>query len=159
MAGLDQATNTPPEWQQGFVVTPNDSGLISGSPLSEQPRVMGWQQLSGKIPRTTAANATAYSALPPRGDLDLDGASRRRWPSRLLFPALVAPYAVAAVSLRLVPEPLRRQGCTPMGNYSLLESAGGNIALEFLYSGPHSLFSRMHLNNTLGAPTEARTNE
>ena len=41
-----------------------------------------------------------------------------------------------------------------MGNYSLLVYAGENIALEFLYSGPHSLLSRMHLNNTHGAPDQ-----
>jgi hypothetical protein len=28
-----------------------------------------------------------------------------------------------------------------MGNYSLLGYLGGNIGLEFLYSGPHSLVS------------------
>jgi hypothetical protein len=39
-----------------------------------------------------------------------------------------------------------------IGNYSLLVYAGGNIALEFLHSGPHSLLSRMHLNNAHGAP-------
>ncbi len=33
-----------------------------------------------------------------------------------------------------------------MGNYSLLGYLGGNLGLEFLYSGPHSLISRMHLN-------------
>jgi hypothetical protein len=32
-----------------------------------------------------------------------------------------------------------------MGNDSLLGYAGGNIALEFLYGGPHSWLSRMHL--------------
>ena len=42
-----------------------------------------------------------------------------------------------------------------MGNYNLLAYAGGNIALEFLYSGPHSLLSRMHLNNRHGAPDPA----
>jgi hypothetical protein len=39
-----------------------------------------------------------------------------------------------------------------MGNYNLLAYAGGNIALEFFYSGPHSLVARMHLNNLHGAP-------
>jgi hypothetical protein len=33
------------------------------------------------------------------------------------------------------------------------DTVGGNIALEFLYSGPHSLLSRMHLNNGHGAPS------
>jgi hypothetical protein len=39
-----------------------------------------------------------------------------------------------------------------MGNYSLLSYMGGNIALEFFYSGPHALISRMHLNNAHGSP-------
>ena len=34
-----------------------------------------------------------------------------------------------------------------MGNYTMLGYVGGNIGLEFLYSGPHSLLRRMHLNN------------
>jgi len=39
-----------------------------------------------------------------------------------------------------------------MGNYSLLGYVGANISLEFLYSGPHSLLTRMHLNDTHEAP-------
>ena len=46
-----------------------------------------------------------------------------------------------------------------MGNYSLLVYMGGNIALEFFYSGPHSLISRMHLNNAHGSTIKARTGE
>jgi len=38
-----------------------------------------------------------------------------------------------------------------MGNYNMLVYLGGNISFEFFYSGPHSLFSRMHLNNPYGA--------
>ena len=37
-----------------------------------------------------------------------------------------------------------------MGNYTMLGYVGGNIALEFLYGGPHTLLSRMHLNNVPG---------
>jgi hypothetical protein len=39
-----------------------------------------------------------------------------------------------------------------IGNYGLLSYMGENIALEFFYSGPHSLLSRMHLNNAHGSP-------
>jgi hypothetical protein len=31
-----------------------------------------------------------------------------------------------------------------MGNYTLLGYAGGNIAKEFIYGGPHSLFHHGH---------------
>ncbi len=37
------------------------------------------------------------------------------------------------------------------GNYSLLAFAGESVALEFFYSGPHSLLSRLHLSNAHGA--------
>ena len=39
-----------------------------------------------------------------------------------------------------------------MGNYSLLAYMGGNIGLELIYGGPHSLLLRMHLNNMHAAP-------
>ena len=39
-----------------------------------------------------------------------------------------------------------------MGNYSLLGYVGANISLEFLYSGPHSLLTRMHLNDHTERP-------
>ncbi len=30
-----------------------------------------------------------------------------------------------------------------MGNYALLGSLGGNVASEFIYGGPHTLFGRV----------------
>jgi hypothetical protein len=39
-----------------------------------------------------------------------------------------------------------------MGNYTVLAYVGANIGLEFLYRGPHSFLSRMHLNDPHGAP-------
>ncbi len=38
------------------------------------------------------------------------------------------------------------------GNYGLLAYAGGNIGMEFLYTGPRSLFNRLHLSSARGAP-------
>ena len=43
-----------------------------------------------------------------------------------------------------------------MGNYALLANLGGNIALEFFYSGPHALMSRLHLNNPHGSTTQGQ---
>ena len=44
-----------------------------------------------------------------------------------------------------------------MGNYALLGYVGADIGMEFLYRGPHSLLSRMHLNNGRGAQTTVST--
>jgi hypothetical protein len=68
------------------------------------------------------------------------------------IPALVAPYAGSMTAVYgWYPDRFGAKDAFRIGNYSLLTYAGGNIALEFLYSGPHSLLSRMHLNNTHGA--------
>jgi hypothetical protein len=68
------------------------------------------------------------------------------------FPALLAPYAGTMTAVYgWYPDRYGAKDGFRMGNYSLLGYMGGNIALEFIYSGPHSLISRMHLNNTHGA--------
>jgi len=36
----------------------------------------------------------------------------------------------------------------------MLAYMAGNVSLEFFYSGPHSLFSRMHLKNAHGSPLQ-----
>jgi hypothetical protein len=69
------------------------------------------------------------------------------------FAALVAPYAgTMTASYGWYPRRYGAKAALRMGDYNMLHFVGGNIALEFLYSGPHSLLSRMHLNNGHGAP-------
>jgi hypothetical protein len=69
------------------------------------------------------------------------------------FAALVAPYAGTMTAVYgWYPRRYGAKDALRMGNYNLLQFVGGNIALEFLYSGPHSLLTRMHLNNGHGAP-------
>jgi len=71
------------------------------------------------------------------------------------IPALVAPYAGTLTAVYgWYPSRYGAMDAFRMGNYSLLESIGSNIALEFFYSGPHSLLSRMHLNNSHGSPIQ-----
>jgi hypothetical protein len=68
------------------------------------------------------------------------------------FSSLVAPYAGTMTAVYAwYPGRYDAMDGLRMGNYSLLGYVGGNIALEFLYSGPHSLLTRMHLNNGHGA--------
>jgi hypothetical protein len=69
------------------------------------------------------------------------------------FAALVAPYVGTMTAVYgWYPRRYGAKDALRMGNYSLLEFVGGNISLEFLYSGPHSLLSRMHLSNGHRAP-------
>ena len=69
------------------------------------------------------------------------------------FPSLIAPYAGTMTAVYAwYPDRYNYKDAFRMGNYTMLGYVGGNVALEFLYSGPHSLLSRMHLNNSHGAP-------
>jgi hypothetical protein len=75
------------------------------------------------------------------------------------FSDLVAPYAGTMTAVYgWYPGRYGAKDAFRMGNYSLLWYAGANIGLEFLYAGPHSLLSRMHLNNGHGAPDPSSTN-
>lgn len=71
--------------------------------------------------------------------------------------AFVAPYAGTMTAVYAwYPGDYGARSALRMGNYNLLGDLGENILLEFFYSGPHSLLSRMHLNNANAAPvTEA----
>ena len=67
--------------------------------------------------------------------------------------ALLAPYAGTMTAVYgWYPRRSAATDALRMGSYDMLENVAGNISLEFLYSGPHSLLSRMHLNNGHGAP-------
>jgi hypothetical protein len=69
------------------------------------------------------------------------------------FPALVAPYAGTMTAVYgWYPRRYGARDALRMGSYSMVGYVAGNIGLEFLYSGPHSLLTRMHLNNGHGAP-------
>jgi hypothetical protein len=71
------------------------------------------------------------------------------------FPALVAPYAGSMTAVYgWYPNRFGAKDAFRMGNYSMLLYMGGNVSLEFFYSGPHSLLHRMHLNNMHGSPIQ-----
>jgi hypothetical protein len=83
----------------------------------------------------------------------LSGRSGRDGHRVFSIPALVAPYAGSLTAVYAwYPSRYGVKDAFRMGNYSLLETFGGNIGLEFFYSGPHSLLSRIHLNNSHGSP-------
>ena len=64
---------------------------------------------------------------------------------RLSFPAIAAPYAGTMTAVYAwYPGRYDSRDAFRMGNYTLLAFAGENLALEFIYGGPHTLFSRLH---------------
>jgi hypothetical protein len=154
-AGINQADNTPPEWKQGAEGygkrVASNFGIAGVSittryALSEafkEDSMYYRCECTGIFPRLGHAVISTFTARR--------GADGHRVFS---IPALVAPYAGTMTAVYAwYPGRYNASDGFRMGNYSLLAYVGGNIALEFLYSGPHSLRTRMHLNNGHGAPS------
>jgi hypothetical protein len=153
-AGIGQFTNSPPEWRQGMAGYSrrfgSDFGIAAVGTTTRYGLSEALRQDSlyyrcdcrGVFSRFSHA---LLSTLTARRGMDGHRA--------FSFPALVAPYAGSFTAVYgWYPDRFGAKDAFRMGNYGLLAYAGSNVALEFLYSGPHSLFSRMHLNNAHGSP-------
>jgi hypothetical protein len=147
-AGIGQADDRPPDWKQGAVGYGerfgSDFGIAAIGTTTRYALAEAFREdtlyyrCDCKGILTRARHAVTSSFTARRGD---DG-------HRVFsFPALFAPYAGAMAAVYgWYPRRYDARDGFRMGNYSLLGYLGGNIGLEFLYSGPHSLVSRMHLN-------------
>jgi hypothetical protein len=161
-AGLGQSSNSPPEWGQGgegygkrigsdFAIAATGTTVRYGLAEALKEDTLYYRcACKGVFPRLTHA---AFSTLTARRGED----------GHRVFsiPALLAPYAASFTAVYgWYPNRFGAKDAFRIGNYSLLAYMGGNIGLEFIYSGPHSLLSRLHLNNTHAAPetdTQATT--
>jgi hypothetical protein len=159
-AGVNQLNNTPPEWHQGAEGFGrrfgSDFGIAVASTTTRYALSEAFKEdalyyrceCQGVLPRLGHA---AFSTLTARRGQD----------GHRVFsvPALIAPYAGSMTAVYgWYPDRYGAKDAFRMGNYSLLIYAGGNIAMEFLYSGPHSLLSRVHLGKTHGGPESGPAN-
>jgi hypothetical protein len=153
-AGINQAYNTPPEWKQGAegygkrfgsdfgIAAVSTTTRYAFSEALREDTLYYRCECKGVFPRLKHA---VISTLTARRGVD----GRRVFS----FPDLVAPYAGSMTAVYgWYPGRHDYKDAFRMGNYSLLRYAGENISLEFLYSGPHSWLSRMHLNDKHRAP-------
>jgi hypothetical protein len=159
-AGVNQLSNSPLEWNQGlrgygrrfgsdFAIAAVGTTTRYGLAEAFKEDTLYYRcDCMGPIPRLRHALISTFTGR--RGD---DG-------HRIFsFSALVAPYAGSMVAVYgWYPGRFGAKDAFRMGNYSLLGYMGGNTALEFFYSGPHALISRMHLNNAHGSPEPGPNN-
>jgi hypothetical protein len=154
-AGINQAYNTPPEWKQGAAGYGkrfgSDFGIAAVSTTTRYALAQAFKEdtlyyrceCKGVFPRLKHAVISTLTAR--RGE---DGHSV------FSFPSLVAPYAGTMTAVYAwYPGRYNGRDALRMGNYTMLGYVGANIGLEFLYRGPNSFLSRMHLNNGRGAVT------
>jgi len=158
-AGISQASDGIPEWKQGAEGYGKRIGSFFGiaavstttryalSEAFRQDALYYRCECTGVFPRLRHAVISTLTA-------------RRGSDGHRVFsvPALVAPYAGTMTAVYgWYPGRFGAKDAFRMGNYNLLAYMGGNITLEFLYGGPHSLLSRLHLNSRHGAPNPGST--
>src|SRR6202161_925013 len=154
-AGIGQAYNTPPEWKQGArgvgLRIGSNFGIAAVSTTTRYGLAQAFQEdtlyyrceCKGLFPRLNHAVISTLTSR--RGE---DGHQV------LSFSSLIAPYPGTMTAVYAwYPGRYNGKDALRMDNYTLLGSVGGNIAFEFLYGGPPSLLSRMHLGNGPGAPS------
>jgi hypothetical protein len=156
VAGINQFSNAPPEWNQGAEGFGKRFGSDFGIAMVSTTTRYGLSEAfkedalyyrcdcQGTLQRLSHAVTSTLTAR--RGE---DG-------HRVFsIPALVSPYAGSMTAVYgWYPSRYNAKDAFRTGNYSLLVYMSGNFALEFFYSGPHSLLHRMHLNNAHGSSVE-----
>src|SRR5277367_815130 len=154
VAGINQADNSPRDWDQGMTGFGRRWGSNYGIGAISTSTRYGLAELlredtlyyrcecSGFVPRFKHAVLSTFTAR--RGQ---DGHRE------FSVPALVAPYAGEMVAVHAwYPQRYDSTDAFRQANYSLLVYAGQNVAFEFLPNGPHSLLAKFHLQNRRLAP-------
>lgn len=154
VAGVNQAYNTPPEWKQGFDGYSkrfgSNFGIAAASTTTRYALAQAFKE------DTLYYRCECKKFFPRFGHAVISTLTARRGEDGhrvFSLPSLIAPYAGTMTAVYAwYPDRYGAKDALRMGNYTMLGYVGGNIALEFFYSGPHSLLSRMHLSNGQGAP-------
>ncbi len=159
-AGIQQAYGTPPEWGQGW----DAYGVRLGSNYGIQ--------LITTATRYAVAEAfredTIYYRCACRGFFPrLENAlistvtARRGADGHRVFSlaAIGAPYAgTMSATLGWYPSRYEPMDGFRIGNYNLAAHAGQNIALEFIYGGPHTVFGGVHFPGMHGGTKDSGQN-
>ena len=146
-AGLHQAQNSPSLWGQGFDGYMRRFGSSFGIGAVETTTRYA---LAETIHEDTLYYECACKGFGPRlrhavisSFTGRRGSDGRRVIS---FPSIVAPYAgTFTAACAWYPKSYGLGDAIRMGSYGLLGYMGGNIGLEFIYGGPHSLLAKAHI--------------
>ncbi len=157
---ISQARNTPPEWQQGYgaygmrfasnygiamITTTTRYGLAE---VFHEDTIYYRCSCTGFFPRVKHSLISTITAR--RGE---DGHEV------LSFPAIAAPYAGTMIAVAgWYPDRYGVKDGFRMGNYAMLYVAANNLALEFIYGGPHTLLHHVPLISRGSHGRDADTN-
>ena len=156
LGAVNQANNTPPEWGQGFKSygerVGSDFGIALATTTTRYALAEAFRedtiyyrcQCRGVFRRMEHAVISTVTARR--------GADGHR---RLSFPAIISPYAGTMTAVYgWYPGRYDAKDGLRMGNYAMLAFMAGNIAKEFIYGGPHTLFSNLNRPGSPGTSSE-----
>ena len=149
--GYQQASRTPPEWGSGW----NGFGDRVASNFGIQVVTTTTRYGLAEILREDAAyyRCECRGFFPRAGHAlisTLAGRHGKDGHTVFSFPGLIAPYAGTMTALAWYPDRYGVKDGFRMGNYNLLAQAAGNMAMEFIYGGPHTLFSHLGRSKSPG---------
>ena len=151
-AGIQQAYGTPHEWGEGWDAYGVRVASNFGIALTTTATRYGLAEVFRED--TLYYRCECKGFLPRLGHALISTVTARRGDDghrEFSFPALAAPYAGAmTAALGWYPSRYGPKDGFRMGNYNLLGQAGQNIALEFVYGGPHTLLNTMHIPGLSG---------
>jgi hypothetical protein len=146
IAAVNQREGTPPEWGQGAAAYGQRFG--SNFAIAAVTTTTRYALAEAFREDTVYYRCECQGVFRRLGHALISTVTARRGEDghrRLSFPALIAPYAGTMTAVYAwYPERYGPKDALRMGNYNLLAFAGGNVALEFIYGGPHTLFSHLH---------------
>jgi hypothetical protein len=146
LGGINQADKTPPEWGGSTAAygerVGSDFGIAMITTTTRYALAEAFRE------DTLYYRCECNGVLRRLGHAVISTVTARRGENgdrHLSFPALVAPYAGSMTAVYgWYPDRYGVKDGMRMGNYALLAFVGGNIAREFIYGGPHTLFGRAH---------------
>ena len=160
LGAINQADKTPPEWGQGGKAygerVGSDFGIALVTTTTRYTLAKAFHE------DTLYYRCECNGVMRRLGHAAISTVTARRGEDghrAFSFPALVAPYAGTMTAVYgWYPSRYGAKDGFRMGNYTLLAFAGMNIAREFIYGGPHTLFRHNNRSADLATDSAASSN-
>jgi nitrate reductase NapE component len=145
--GVQQAYGTPPEWGGGAQGYGQRVASAFGINLVTQSTRYGLSEIFREDTLYYRCECTGFGHRLEHALISTVTARRGDDGHRVFsIPALVAPYAgTEAAALLWYPGRYDASDGFRTGNYNLLVQAGLNVAIEFIWGGPHTLLGQHHV--------------
>jgi hypothetical protein len=142
--GIQQETKTPPEWGSSWDGFGKRVASNFGVDLATTITHYGVAEIVREDPAYYACQCRGI--LPRLRHAVISTFTGRRGADGhtvFSFAALGSPYAGSMTALLWYPDRYGWKDGLRMGNYNLASQAGGNLWLEFIYGGPHTLLGKL----------------